>query len=136
MKHIKWKTLIITGVIALLPILIGIFLWDKLPGQIAIHFNLNNEPDGFASKGFAVFALPGILLLLQVLFCIGCDLGINKKKYIPIMKWIIPITSIVVNPATYAYAMGVAVDMRWVAGILAVCIIAIVIAGNEKLKKM
>ena len=52
MKHIKWKTLIITGVIALLPILIGIFLWDKLPGQIAIHFNLNNEPDGFASKGF------------------------------------------------------------------------------------
>ena len=74
--------------------------------------------------------------LIQVLFCIGCDLGINKKKYIPIMKWIIPITSIVVNPATYAYAMGVAVDMRWVAGILAVCIVAIVIAGNEKLKKM
>ena len=136
MKAIKWKTLIITGIVCLLPILLGVYLWDILPDEIAVHFNLYIEPDGFASKGFAVFALPGILLLLQILFCIGCDLGINKKKYIPIMKWIIPITSIVVNPATYAYAMGVAVDMRWVAGILAVCIIAIVIAGNEKLKKM
>ena len=136
MNFIKWKTLITTGIVCLLPILLGVYLWDILPDEIAVHFNLYYEPDGFASKGFAVFALPGILLLLQVLFCIGCDLGINKKKYIPIMKWIIPITSIVVNPATYAYAMGVAVDMRWVAGILAVCIVAIVIAGNEKLKKM
>ena len=136
MKHIKWKTLIITGVIALLPMLIGIFLWDKLPDEIAVHFNLYNEPDGFASKGFAVFALPLIILLIHIIFCIGCDLQIGKKQYIPITKWIIPITSIVVNSATFAYAMGFAVEMGWVAGIFAGFIIIAVIIDRRKLKKM
>ena len=134
MKAIKWKTLIITGILCLLPILLGVYLWDKLPDEIAVHFNLYNEPDGFASKGFAVFALPLIILLIHIIFCIGCDLQIGKKQYIPITKWIIPITSIVVNLATFAYAMGFAVEMGWVAGIFAGFIIIAVIIDGTRLK--
>ena len=45
MKNIKWKTIFITCLVCLLPIVPCIFIWDKLPGQIAIHFNMNNIAD-------------------------------------------------------------------------------------------
>lgn len=45
MKLIKWKSLFITCIICLSPILLGITLWDKLPETLAIHFNVYNKPD-------------------------------------------------------------------------------------------
>ena len=41
------KTLILTSIVILLPILIGILLWNKLPDSMAIHFNFDNEADGY-----------------------------------------------------------------------------------------
>ncbi len=45
MKSIKWKYMFVTSMLCLLPIVFGLILWDKLPPQIAIHFNMNNAPD-------------------------------------------------------------------------------------------
>ena len=59
------KTLIITSVVILLPILAGLYLWDKLPEQMPIHFGENGEPDNWAPKEFAVLGLPVILVALQ-----------------------------------------------------------------------
>ena len=53
-----WKehkgTLIVASVVTLLPILIGVILWDRLPDTMAIHFGANNAANGFAGKTFAV----------------------------------------------------------------------------------
>lgn len=65
MKFIKWKSFIVTSFVCLLPILLGIALWENLPDTMAIHFNINNEPDNFASKGFVVFGLPFLMVILQ-----------------------------------------------------------------------
>ena len=54
MKAIKWKQIVITSLICLCPIVFGLILWDKLPESMAIHFNINNEADNFASKEFTV----------------------------------------------------------------------------------
>ena len=51
MKFIKWKILVITSVVCLLPIIMGIAVWDKLPDTMAIHFNINNVADNFAPNG-------------------------------------------------------------------------------------
>lgn len=48
------KTLILTSIIILLPILVGIVLWNKLPDTMATHFGIDNEANGFSSK-FLVF---------------------------------------------------------------------------------
>ena len=58
------KMILFTSVITLLPIFIGMFLWNQLPDSIATHFGVNNQPDGYSSKAFAVFGLPLILLAL------------------------------------------------------------------------
>ena len=78
MKFIKWKSLILTCIVCLLPILPGIALWDKLPDTMAIHFNINNEPDNFASKAFVVFGLPLLMVLLQLFCCFVNDINAHK----------------------------------------------------------
>ena len=52
------KTLLLTSIIALLPMIVGIVLWNKLPDPLATHFNFNGKPDGYTSKWMTVFIIP------------------------------------------------------------------------------
>lgn len=122
MKFIKWKSVIITSVVCLLPIFLGLLLWNKLPDTMAIHFNIYNEPDNFASKGFVVFGMPFFMVLLQMVCCIINDINAHKhgerKKIEQITKWIIPVMTIVLQTVTLAYGLGIKVDIRKVAAII------------------
>ena len=60
------KMLILTSVITLLPIFIGLLLWRQLPASVATHFGVDNQPDGYCSKAFAVFALPVMMLFFHL----------------------------------------------------------------------
>lgn len=37
------KTLIITSIVTIVPVLIGIICWNRLPDVMATHFGMNNE---------------------------------------------------------------------------------------------
>ena len=132
MKFIKLKSMVITCLVCLLPIFLGIALWDKLPDTMAIHFNINNEPDNFASKGFVVFGLPLLMMLLQIISCFIYDINAYKhgerKKFERVVKWIIPVMSIVLQIVTLGYGLGWNLDIRRVAALI-VGIVMIVI-GN------
>ena len=39
-KYIKWKSMAVTCIICLLPILLGVSRWNELPDSIAIHFDI------------------------------------------------------------------------------------------------
>ena len=116
MKIVKWKVLIITSIVCLLPILLGLSLWKELPEIMAIHFNFYGEPDGFASKGFVVFGLPVLMVLLQTFCCIVSDINASRhgetKKFERVVKWIIPAISVILYIATLGYGLGWAVDIR------------------------
>ena len=59
------KTLIFTSLILLIPVLVGLLLWDRLPDPMPSHWNIDGEVDGWTSKPFAVFGLPALMLALQ-----------------------------------------------------------------------
>lgn len=133
MKHIKWKTLIITCLVCIAPILLGIALYDKLPDSMAIHFDMNNNPDGFASKAFAVFAIPLFMVLLQIYCCVLNDIMAHKhgerKKFSLVTKWIIPVLSLVLYTTTIFYAMGFEnMDVRRIACFLVAMLFLVI--GN------
>ena len=92
------KTLIITTIITLLPVLAGIILWDKLPEKFPIHFNAAGEVDGWSSKAVGVFVMPLILVAAQWLCALG-SLKMDPKannlsdKVMGLVLWIIPATS-------------------------------------------
>jgi uncharacterized membrane protein len=122
MKCIKWKILIITCFVGLLPIFLGLAVWDSLPEKMAIHFNFYNEPDNFASKGFAVFGLPLIMTLLQIFCCIMSDINAQKYARKHFTKWQIPIVSIILQIVILGYGLGWNIDMRKVAAVIVIII--------------
>ena len=116
MKFFKWKYFLVTSLVCLFPILLGLLIWDKLPETIAIHFDINNNPDNFASKGFVVFGLPVLMVILQGFSCFVNDINAEKhgerKKFETVTKWIIPILTILLQLATFGVALGYNVDIR------------------------
>ncbi len=129
----KYKgTIIFTSVIILLPVIAGLLLWDRLPAEIATHFDANNQPDGYSSKAFAVFGLPLIMLVLHLL-CLSATNSDPKKqniseKAVAVVLWIIPVISLIVMSMTYAYALGSKIKIGFIV-ILALGVIFILL-GN------
>lgn len=116
MKNINWKILIITSLVCLLPIVLGMIFYQQLPEQMPVHFNINNEADNYASKNFALFGIPIILTGLQIFCCMITDWKENKEtrkpKFITIIKWFIPILSVVVSTILIEIPLGSTVDVR------------------------
>lgn len=132
MKLIKWKTLLITSLVCLVPILFGVMLWNYLPDSIAIHFDINNNPDNFAPKGVAVFLLPFMMAFMQAFCCVINDINAAKKgevkKFERAVKWIIPSMSIILQAVTLAFALGFMVDIRRVAAVIVG--VVLILVGN------
>ena len=116
------KVLIITSIILLLPILVGLILWNQLPEQMPTHWNAAGEVDGWSSKAFAVFGLPLIMMAAQWLCMLGTAADPKKKnhseKVLHLVLWIVPALSVVLHAVTYATALGYAVPIEVVMPVL------------------
>jgi len=116
MKFFKWKIFIVTALACLLPILLGLALWERLPEVMAIHFDINNNPDNFASKTFVVFGLPALMVILQAFCCFINDINAHKNgervKFSRVTKWIIPVMSGILYVVTLGYGLGWDIDVR------------------------
>ena len=45
MKKINFDILLLTSVMCLVPILFGLYCYQDLPKIVAVHFDINNNPD-------------------------------------------------------------------------------------------
>ncbi len=126
------KTLIITSIVILLPILAGVILWNQLPEQIPTHWNAAGDVDGWSSKAFAVFGLPCIMLAFQWLCVLGTSADPKKanhpEKVLHLVLWIIPVISVVLFALTYVAAFGNEVQMELVMPLLVGLVLTI--TGN------
>ena len=52
---------------ALVGALVSLYYYAELPEQMAIHFNVSEQPDRWMSKPFAAFFAPALILVLQAL---------------------------------------------------------------------
>ncbi len=115
-------TLIITSILILLPMLIGILLWNQLPEIMATHFGVNGQADGYSSKTLTVFGLPLFLLILQWICAFATSHDPKQQNISPkvftFILWIIPVISIVVNSLVYLVNLGKAIDVSFVVLIL------------------
>ena len=105
------KSLILTSLLTLLPIPIGLLLWNRFPETMAVHFGITGEADGYASPNFAVFALPLLMLAFHWLciFFTARDKGNQgrNQKMFHIVLWTIPIISNLSLLGLYAFALDV-----------------------------
>ena len=126
------KTLILTSIVILLPILIGILLWNKLPDSMATHFNFDNAADGYREKWFAVIIEPFILLALHLIMAMIIAADPRKKnissKVYGITIWIIPASSLALAVVIYPYNLGIHFNISLLIGIFMG--ITYIIVGN------
>ena len=104
------KTLIITSLICLLPMLVGALVYSRLPEQVATHFDLQGNPDGWSSRAFAVFGLPGILLAVNLLIPFALQADPKHKNMsgalVNIVIWTVPVISLLCSGLTLGRALG------------------------------
>ena len=126
------KTLIIASIVTVLPALIGILCWDRLPDVMATHFGINNEADGFSSKAFAVFGLPAVLLAILWLVAFVTSNDPKRQNISPKMfslgLWIAPVVSLVIAATMYPVNLGYAMDIPFFAELLIGLLVIVV--GN------
>ena len=126
------KTIIITAIVTLLPILAGVILWDKLPETMATHFGTRSDADGFSGKAFAVFGLPFILLGVHLLAAFVTAADPRKKNISPkmysLVLWLIPIISVIMNAVIYAWNLGYQIRVTYIVQLLLG--VSFIIIGN------
>lgn len=126
------KMILLTSFLVLIPMIVGLILWNKLPEEIPIHFNSAGKPDNYESKAFAVFFIPLFLWVMHLLtgFITLADpkkQNIHDKVFLLIL-YIVPSAAVFGALVMYTGALGLPVSINML-GNLFVGIVFIVV-GN------
>ena len=79
---------IIYVLLLFVPLIYLLSIWKTLPASVPMHFDLNMNPDRYGSKWELVFVLPGIQLLIHLMFwmIMKIDPKGKIKQYPKMMK--------------------------------------------------
>ena len=113
MKNKKYW--LITSAITLVPILLGLILWNKLPDQLPTHFGVDGAADGWSGKGFAVFGLPLMMLGFHIVIFFATRLDKQNRghneKVMNLVGLLFPVMSIVNSVIIYTQAMDLELNL-------------------------
>lgn len=108
----------ISSLVILLPIVFGLIFWNQLPERIATHWGADGSPDGWSSRGFAVFALPLFLFAIHWICVLVTSKDPKNKdknqKAQGLVLFIIPILSFLVNGIMYMTALGMSLRVEMI----------------------
>jgi uncharacterized membrane protein len=90
--------------------LAGVILYSRLPDTIATHWGANGEPDGWSSKTFAVFAIPGIIAGINLFGQFVMRTDPKRQNMNPALFnigiWTAPVISVLASAFIFATALG------------------------------
>ena len=113
MKNKKYW--LITSAITLLPIILGLLLWDQLPDKIPTHFGIDGAADGWSGKGFAVFGIPAMWLIFHLITWGVTRLDQQNRghneKVLNLVGLTFPTMSIAFSVLLYTRALEIELDM-------------------------
>lgn len=112
----KWKTLLVTSLVILAPMIYGVSIYSQLPARMVTHWGFDNQPNGWMAKPLLVFGLPCLMLLIH-LVAVGATFHAGVKgrpapRMERVVAWIFPVITIVAYTITIRYGLGEAVDIR------------------------
>ena len=105
----KNKTLILTTLLCLLPLLFSLCVYDRLPEQMAIHWDGNGNPNGYADRFTAAILLPVLMAVTNAVIHIILDHDPKKQNASPALialgKWTVPALTLILVPITLLWSM-------------------------------
>lgn len=123
--------MIITTIICLLPLILSISLYSQLPESMPIHFNTKGEADNYAPKALAVFGIPILIAIFNLIlhFALNKDPRNNSTpRLVYLGKWFLPLIVVIFMPINLFWALGYNIPIE----IIVPCFIGIIfiIIGN------
>ena len=102
---------VIGNIVILTPVIVGLVFYNQLPNRVAIHFNVEEQANGFMDRNLAIVVLPFIALVIYNLL-----FSFFKQITIPFLKefmlWLIPIFSVVIQGLILNFALGGQIQVR------------------------
>lgn len=106
----KNKIKLLPSIICLIPLIMGIILYPKLPDVVATHWNGKGEIDDYSSKLIGVIVFPLALALVSIFTPKLIELDPKNKdidnKVKNVITWIIPVICFVASSVTLLEALG------------------------------
>lgn len=128
----KKRAIIISFILLLVPIILGIVFYDKMPEQLPTHWGTNGEVDQYSSKLMALILLPCILFAVQGIAIFATKNDPRKKNIsesgLNIILFICPILSIVINFVIIMYGLNKPINMTKIVGL--VLSLTFIVLGN------
>lgn len=114
--------ILLTSLITISPMFVGLIFWNRLPDEIATHFDSANVANGWSSMPVAVFGIPLFLLAMHLL-CIGVTTNDPRRRNISekmfqFIIWIVPAASLICCLSSYAIALGIEVNIGMIVNIM------------------
>lgn len=110
MKKKVDKLMIISTVICLLPIILSLIMYDKLPDKMPIHWDIEGNPDNYGSKAFAAIGIPFMMAGLNLITHVALNSDPKKANASTVLKVIgkltIPFLSVALVPITLFAGLG------------------------------
>ena len=102
---------VLGNIVILTPVIVGLAFYKQLPNQVPIHFNVEEQANGFMNRNLAIVVLPFIALVIYNLL-----FSFFKQITIPFLKefmlWLIPIFSVVIQGLILTFALGGQIQVR------------------------
>jgi uncharacterized membrane protein len=118
--------------LCLIPFIISAVFYDKLPEQVAIHFDFSGQPNNYAPKIFVALGFPFLMLCVHLFnwFMLENDpKRANSSRTLKLLKkWLIPVVAVIIQIAIVTNAIGI--TFNWNFYVLLLVGIIIVIFGN------
>lgn len=107
----KKKSLIITSVVCILPLIAGVIMLGKLPEMLPVQWANDGTVSNYAPRWFAVFGMPIFFLLMNAFFHYKAEKSDLADQYPPAMKlflkWSMPVIGAVGTTMTYSGVIGI-----------------------------
>ena len=121
--------------VMLLPVFYAIWVYQKLPENLAIHFDLYGKGNAFLPKFLIVSAFPIVMMLLEVMIywsTIAKDILNPTFKHL--IRWIFPFSFVLLYMATIYESLDEDFDIRKIATVIVG--VVFIIMGNYLPKKV
>ena len=109
------KTILITGLLTISPMIFGLLNYTRLPATMVTHWGINGEPNGYSSRTIVVFGLPLFLLVILMIAAFATTTDPKhtnvSAKIRNLVPWIVPTISLFIFYVIYANALGYHVDV-------------------------
>lgn len=135
MKKNNRQELILASALMLLPVLYAIYFYQRLPENMAIHFDLSGKGNAFLPKFLVVSAFPIVMMLLEVMiYWTTIAKDILNRTFKHLIRWIIPFSFVSLYLATIYRGLNEEFDIRKIAAM--VVALVFIIVGNYLPKKV